>query len=646
MNDYKLISEKNPKGDQPKSIKKLISNFKDSKEQILWGSTGTGKTYTIANVIEKLNVPTLVMAQNKTLAQQLYVEFKNLFPKNRVEYFISNFDFYRPEAYLPRTDTYLEKTSKSNWEIETLRLSTLNALTSRKDVIVVASVASIYGLRPPEEYKKHHIELNLEEKVDRKELILKLIRLSYKRTNSELNPGHFLVRGDIIELSPSWTNDFLFRFDLFGGKVEELLIIDKLNKNVISSQKSLTIFPGDENVVKVEEIKEITKKIRVELKDRLKYFEKNNMLLERERLDQRINFDIEQLEETGTCSGIENYSFYFDGYRKTGEPPNTLIDYFPKDFLLIMDESHISVPQINGMYEGDRSRKKTLVEYGFRLPSALDNRPLKFKEFEGKMNKVIYASATPGQYETEKTDLVVEQIIRPTGLLDPKIEVKNTENQIDDLIEQIHKRKKKNERVLVSVITKKMSEDVSSFLREKGLNVAYVHSDLKTFERTEIIRKLRLGVFDALVGINLLREGIDLPEVSLVAILDADKEGFLRNERSLIQLIGRASRNVNGRAILYADLITKSIKNTIELTNNRRELQEEYNSKNNIKPKSIVREIEDSIVSDKFIVKILKNQKKLSAEKIADLEKEMNEAAKNKDFERAIILRDLIIESK
>ena len=647
MEKFSLTTEKRPAGDQGQAIAKLTDSIKNkTKYNILLGATGTGKTFTIANVIKNLNKPTLVLAHNKTLANQLYVEFKELFPSNRIEYYISNFDFYQPEAYLPKKDLYVEKRSVQNWQIEMMRNSTLNALTSQNDVIVVASVAAIYGHREPSEYKKHHFEISLGNKITRKEFLTKIVSLGYKR-GEDLFPGSFILRGDVVELVPAWSDQFNIRIDFFGDEITEIVAIDSLKKTIIERYNHFTITPADANVVSSDLLKNAIVNIKKDLEKRIKYFEEKNLLLEKQRIENRTNYDLEQLREFGITSGIENYSIYFEPWRKHNEPPATLFSYFPKDYLLIVDESHITIPQIGGMYEGDYSRKKSLVEYGFRLPSALDNRPLRFHEFEDRMNQVIFVSATPGDYELKKTkNQYVEQIIRPTGLLDPIIEIKNVENQLEDIANQIRERKKNNERVFVNTITKKLAEDIAKYLTETEFSVAYLHSDLKTFEREEVIRKLRVGFYDAIVGINLLREGLDVPEVSLIVILDADKDGFLRNKRSLIQMIGRVARNVNGKAILYAKKITNSMQGAIDETNRRRAIQLEFNKKHHITPVTIKKTIPQPLIKEFELDKKLKLSSLKSKQKIAVLEKEMKKAAKEYDFERAIKLRDLITELK
>ncbi len=646
---YEIKTDKIPAGDQPKAIEEINNRLKKGENHItLFGATGTGKTFTIANVIKEYNKPVLVLSHNKTLANQLYIELKELFPNNRVEYYISNFDFYQPEAYLPKKDVYIEKQSVQNWQIEMMRNSALNALTSsRDDVIVVASVAAIYGHREPEEYKKHHFEIVRNTFVKKNDLLLKIIELGYERSE-DLNPGTFTTKGDVIQLAPSWTDQFYLRIDMFGDEIEEIAEIDALNKDVIKRYDKFTIIPANPNVVSDSLLKNAIKEIKVDLEERINYYDKENLLIEKQRIENRVKFDLEQLTEFGMTSGIENYSIYFEPWRKTGEPPATLFSYFPDDYLLIVDESHISLPQIRGMYGGDRSRKESLVEYGFRLPTALDNRPLKFEEFEKRVNKAIYVSATPGEYELEKSNKeYVEQIIRPTGLLDPIIEVRDEKNQINDIMKELSILRDKGERAFINTITKKMAENITTFLTEKNFSITYLHSDLKTFERQEVIRKLRIGFYDVVVGINLLREGLDVPEVSTMFVLDADKEGFLRNYRSLIQMIGRVARNENGKAILYASKETDSIKEVIKETNRRREKQIQYNKENNIIPKTIFKKIENPILEE---FEATSQKLKLSTlnkkQKIKELEKEMTKAAKEYDFEKAITLRDLITELK
>ncbi|MCI9049018.1 MAG: excinuclease ABC subunit UvrB [Coprobacillus sp.] len=654
MNEFKLHAPYFPTGDQPQAIQQLVDGIlSGKKEQVLLGGTGTGKTFTVSNVIAQVNKPTLVLAHNKTLAGQLYSELKEFFPENRVEYFVSNFDFYQPEAYIPKSDTYIDKNAQTNYEIEMLRSAAMNSLLERRDTIVVASVASIYGLGNPEQYKEMIFSLRVGQEIDRKELLTYLVDRQYQRNDIEQSKGTFRVRGDVIEIVPGHTESWLIRIDLFGDEVERICEVDPLTGKVLGSFNTYTIYPAYGYVTKREQMLHACDTISAELKERLKYFEDEMKPLEYERLDQRTRHDIEMLKEVGMCPGIENYSRHIDG-RTPGQRPYTLIDYFPKDFLMIVDESHVMLPQVRGMFNGDRSRKETLVEYGFRLPSALDNRPLRFEEFEKVVNQVIYVSATPGDYELEKTQGVfAEQIIRPTGLLDPVIELRPTQNQIDDIISEINERIEKKERVLITTLTKRMAEDLSSFLKEMGLKVAYLHSDTKTLERTEILRDLRLGKYDVLVGINLLREGLDLPEVSLVCILDADKEGFLRSERSLIQTIGRAARNANGKVIMYGDRITDSMQKAIDETARRREIQEAYNQEHDIIPKTIQKEIRDVIhgketvdEATSLLQKGKKVDKKAKKKLVEDLEKEMKQAAKVLDFERAMELRDIIMELK
>ena len=652
MNQFKLVSPFKPMGDQIEAIDKLVAGIKTGKkEQVLLGGTGTGKTFTVSNVIASVNKPTLVLAHNKTLAGQLYSELKEFFPENRVEYFISNFDFYQPEAYIPGRDLYIDKNAKTNYEIEMLRSAAMNSLIEREDVIVVASVASIYGLGNPEQYKEMIFALRVDQDIDRKELLTYLVDRQYQRNDIEQTKGTFRVRGDVIEIVPGHTENWLIRIELFGDTVERITEVDPLTGHVLGAYNTYTIYPAYGYVTKKEQILKACDTITKELEERLKEFKDETKLLEYERLDQRTRHDVEMLREVGMCPGIENYSRHIDG-RKEGQRPYTLIDYFPKDFLMIVDESHVMLPQVRGMYNGDRSRKETLVEYGFRLPSALDNRPLRFEEFEKIINQVIYVSATPGDYELEHVNHeVVEQIIRPTGLLDPKIEVRPNENQIDDIISEIKIRQEKNERVLITTLTKRMAEDLSAYLKELGIKVAYLHSDTKTLERTEILRDLRIGKYDVLVGINLLREGLDLPEVSLVCILDADKEGFLRSNRSLIQTIGRAARNSNGEVIMYGDKITDSMAYAIEETNRRRKIQDAYNKEHNIIPTTIHKEIRDAIRGQEVIddaASLVKKGRKASKKDkqtmIHELEKQMKAAAKVLDFERAMELRDIIME--
>lgn len=645
---FNIKSKYKPTGDQPKSIEFLVKHIKaKDKFQTLLGATGTGKTFTVANVVEKINKPTLVISHNKTLASQLYAELKSYFPDNRVEYFISYFDYYQPEAYLPGKDVYIEKQTVRNWEIEMMRISTLDALLKRKDVIVVATVAAIYGARNPKEYSKFQEVLKLGDKIERRKFLHSLVRMGYRRSSGEMMPGDFIVKGDILTIVPAWTNDLVYQIDIGFDVIEEIRELEPISLKYRKNHKIIIITPANASVVSDDIIKNGIVAIEKDLKARVKYFEKNNQLLEAQRLEQRTKFDIEQLNEFGFTSGIENYSYYFEPDRKKGMPPFTLFDYFPKDYLLVVDESHITLPQIIGMYEGDKSRKTSLVDYGFRLPTALENRPLKFNEFEDKINQAIFVSATPAEYEFEHSKKnVVEQIIRPTGLLDPLIEVRNTKNQIDDVIEEINKNIKKKQRTFINTITKKLAEDITKYLSEKGIKTAYLHSDLKTFERNEVIRKLRLGIFDVVVGINLLREGLDVPEASLMLILDANKEGYLRNTTSLIQIIGRVARNSEGRVIMYSDNMTKSMKEAIEETQRRREIQIEYNKKHKITPKTIQKPISNIAFSNKLDIDIKFVSDKQIENKIKELEDKMAEASKKYDFETAIELRDTILELK
>ena len=647
---FKLVSKYKPSGDQPEAIKGLVDGINNhEKYQVLLGATGTGKTFTIANVIEKVNKPTLVLAHNKTLAGQLYSELKELFPENRVEYFVSYYDYYQPEAYVPSSDTFIEKDASINDEIDELRHSATSALISRDDVIVVASVSCIYGLGEKEEYENKTLSLKVGDVIDRDEILKKLVDMLYERNNMDLVRGTFRTHGDVIEVVPAYSRTNAYRIDLFGDEIERLTEFDTVTGAVINRKQTITIFAASHFVTSDEKLKMACKNIREELNDRLKYFKANNKLLELQRIEQRTNYDLEMMEETGFCKGIENYSRHL-AFRKEGETPTTLIDFFPKDFLLVIDESHVTLPQVRAMYNGDRMRKSVLVEYGFRLPSALDNRPLKFDEFEKKINQVIYVSATPGDYELNKTHgEIVEQIIRPTGLLDPEIEVRSTKNQIDDLIEEIQKRIEKNERTLVTTLTIRMSEELTNYLKNTDIKVAYLHNEIKTLERMEIVRDLRTGKYDVVVGVNLLREGIDIPEVSLIAILDADKQGFLRSERSLIQTIGRAARNKDGHVIMYADSISDAMEKAIKETERRRTIQEEYNKKHNITPTTIVKPIPELIKNnDKNInEKISDFKNKKDKEKtIKQIEEEMKKAASELDFERATELRDILFELK
>lgn len=647
---FELVSEYKPTGDQPEAIEQLVEGLKEGKQfQVLKGATGTGKTFTMANVIANINKPTLILVHNKTLAAQLYSEMKDLFPNNRVEYFVSNFDFYQPEAYIPSTDTYIDKTAMMNEEIEMMRTSAINSILDQRDTIVVGSVASIYGLTDPEEYKKLIFEVRVNEDYDRNELFKKLIASQYKRNNIDFGPGKFRVNGDIIDIMPIQTNEYFIRLDFFGDTIENIFKCNFVTGEILEKYHTYNLFPAYDHASTHDRILEAISSIKEELKERLEYFKKEGKLLEAERLEFRTNQDCETLSEFGMCPGIENYSRHIDK-RLPGVKPFCLMDYFPKDYLLIVDESHATFPQIKGMYNGDRSRKTTLVEFGFRLPSALDNRPLNFDEFEKEINQVICTSATPGDYELNKTNgEFVEQIIRPTGLLDPKIEVRPSLGQIDDLIGEINKRIEKHERVMVVTLTIKMAEDLTAFLKDKGIKTVYLHNECKTLERSEIIYQLRKGKYDVLVGINLLREGLDIPEVSLISILDADKEGFLRSARSLIQIVGRAARNKDGMSIMYADKITDSMKECIDETDRRRKIQEEYNEKYGIIPTTIVKEIKAPIhnietnVDEEFKGKLTKTE---IERKIKKVEKEMKEAAKEFDFEKAIKLRDILFELK
>lgn len=650
---FEIVSNFKPTGDQPAAIAQLVKGLNEGKKlQVLLGATGTGKTFTMANIIQSVQRPALVLVHNKTLAGQLYSEFKELFPHNRVEYFVSNFDFYQPEAYIPKSDTYIDKNAVMNDEIEMLRTSAINSILERRDTIVVASVASIYGLTDPDEYRRLVFEIRVGEEINRNEFYKSLVDAQYKRNNLDTPPGSFRVRGDIIEIVPANAEEHtVIRIDTFGDEIEKIYEVDLLSGEIKHSYHTYPIFPAYDHASTRERIKEACITIKEELAKRLEYFRENGKLLEAERLEMRTNQDVENMEEFGMCPGIENYSRHIDK-RKPGQRPFCLLDYFPEDFVLFVDESHVSLPQIRGMYNGDRSRKETLVEYGFRLPSALDNRPLNFDEFESLIPQVICTSATPGDYELNKTDApIAEQIIRPTGLLDPLIEIRPTRGQIDDILFEIKKRTERNERVMLVTLTVKMAEDLTQYLKERGIKVVYLHHETKTLERSEIIYHLRKGKYDVLVGINLLREGLDIPEVSLISILDADKEGFLRSTRSLIQVIGRASRNQNGLVIMYADTMTDSMKAAIDETNRRRAIQESYNEENGIIPRTIVKEIRPPIHnSDDEISEMIKVSKKGSRKeielRIKELEKQMRDAAKNYDFERAAELRDIILEFK
>jgi len=644
---FKLVSKYTPSGDQPQAIDALVKGINEGKKhQVLLGATGTGKTFTIANVIASVNKPTLVLAHNKTLAGQLYAEFKELFPNNKVELFISYYDYYQPEAYVPSSDTYIEKDSSINDEIDELRHRATSSLISRNDVIVVASVSCIYGIGEVEEYKKKMLTLNVGDTTPRDDVLKKLVEMLYERNDFDLKRGTFRVRGDSLEIIPAneRTNGLLIEW--FGDEIDRISEVDTVTGHILKDKKTASIFAASHFVTDEEKLKISIDRILKEKDERVKYFKENNKLIEAQRIEERVNYDMEMLSETGFCRGIENYSRHI-ALKEEGVPPCTLIDFFPKDFLLVIDESHVSIPQVRAMYNGDRARKMNLVDYGFRLPSALDNRPLKFEEFESKLNNVIYVSATPGDYELGRTgNHYIQQIIRPTGLLDPKIEVRPTKNQIDNLLEEIEKNNSANERTIITTLTIRMAEELTNYLKSLDIKVAYLHNEVKSLERLKIIRDLRLGKYDVLVGINLLREGLDIPEVSLIAIMDADKQGFLRSTRSLIQTIGRAARNAKGRVIMYADTISDSMNEAITETERRRNIQEEYNRVHNIVPKTIIKEIPE-VVSNEIEVKPKKEKKLTKEEKLSmieDLTKEMKEAAGNLDFERAMQLRDIIFE--
>ncbi|WP_414738641.1 excinuclease ABC subunit UvrB [Macrococcoides caseolyticum] len=650
--DFKIHSDYQPAGDQPDAIEKIVQGIKEGKRyQTLLGATGTGKTFTMSNVIERVGKPTLIMAHNKTLAGQLYSEFKEFFPENRVEYFVSYYDYYQPEAYVPSTDTFIEKDASINDEIDKLRHSATSALFERDDVIIISSVSCIYGLGNPEEYRDLVVSVRVGMEMERNQLLRKLVDVQYTRNDIDFRRGTFRVRGDVVEIFPASRDEQCIRIEFFGDEIERIREINYLTGEVLKEREHFAIFPASHFVTREEKMKLAIERIEKELEEQLKKFRDEGKLLEAQRLEQRTNYDLEMMREMGFCSGIENYSLHLT-LRPRGSTPYTLLDYFGDDWLIMMDESHVTVPQVRGMYNGDQARKNVLVDHGFRLPSALDNRPLKFEEFEQKGHQFLYVSATPGPYEIEHTDEMVEQIIRPTGLLDPIIEVRPSQHQIDDLIEEIRVRIEKNERVLITTLTKKMSEDLTIYLKEAGIKVNYLHSEIKTLERIEIIRDLRLGVFDVLVGINLLREGLDIPEVSLVAILDADKEGFLRSQRSLIQTIGRAARNEQGRVIMYADKITESMQFAIDETSRRRSIQEAYNEEHGITPTTINKKIRDVISAtletdeEQKPVQKKKLTKKERARTIEQLEHEMKEAAKALDFERATELRDALFELK
>ncbi|WP_400243274.1 excinuclease ABC subunit UvrB [Niallia sp. JL1B1071] len=653
--DFELVSKYTPQGDQPGAIKKLVSGIREGEKiQTLLGATGTGKTFTISNVIKEVKKPTLIIAHNKTLAGQLYSEFKEFFPNNAVEYFVSYYDYYQPEAYVPQTDTFIEKDASINDEIDKLRHSATSSLFERDDVIIIASVSCIYGLGSPEEYREMVVSLRTGMELERNQLLRKLVDIQYDRNDIDFKRGTFRVRGDVVEIFPASRDEHCIRVEFFGDEIDRIREVDALTGEILGERNHIAIFPASHFVTREEKMKIAIENIEKELEERLEKLRENNKLLEAQRLEQRSRYDLEMMREMGFCSGIENYSRHLT-LRPPGSTPYTLLDYFPKDFLLVIDESHVTLPQIRGMYNGDQARKNVLVEHGFRLPSALDNRPLTFGEFEKHINQMICVSATPGPYEIEHTPVMIEQIIRPTGLLDPTIDVRPIEGQIDDLIAEIHERIKRNERVLVTTLTKKMSEDLTDYLKEIGIKVQYLHSEVKTLDRIEIIRELRLGKYDVLVGINLLREGLDIPEVSLVTILDADKEGFLRSERSLIQTIGRAARNSNGHVIMYADKMTHSMEVAISETKRRREIQEKYNEEHGITPQTIQKGIRDSIRATQAAeepeeyatsVKLDKLTKKEKEAIIAQMENEMKEAAKALNFERAAELRDLLLELK
>ena len=652
MDRFVLHSEFKPTGDQPEAIKELVDGFKNgNKFETLLGVTGSGKTFTMANVIEKLNKPTLVIAHNKTLAGQLYSEFKEFFPQNAVEYFVSYYDYYQPEAYVPQSDTYIEKDSSINDEIDKLRHSATASITERKDVLIVASVSCIYGLGSPIDYKNSTLSIRPNDDISREEIVKRLIQIQYNRNEIDFKRGTFRVKGDVIEVFPVSFEREAYRICIDFDKIDKIYKTDVLTGNIICEMSHIVVFPATQYVVEQDKMDLICDNILNDLKIQVEYFKKQNKLVEAQRLEERTRYDVEMLKETGMCSGIENYERYLN-FQKPGEPPYTLIDYFPKDFLIIIDESHITIPQIGGMFNGNLSRKTTLVNYGFRLPSALDNRPLNFNEFESKINKILFVSATPSSYEKEHEELRAEQIIRPTGLLDPVITIKPTKNQIDDLISEINKCTSNNEKVLITTLTKKMAEDLTKYLEKMGIRVRYLHSDIDALERTKIIRDMRMDEFDVLVGINLLREGLDIPEVSMVAILDADKEGFLRSEISLIQTVGRASRNANGHVIMYADKMTDSITNTVNETNRRREIQSKYNEEHHITPKTIQKSVRDLIAISKKTISIKQGIEK-DIESLSDSERrkiiieltnEMQQMALELNFEKAAFLRDKIKE--
>ncbi|WP_210136869.1 excinuclease ABC subunit UvrB [Staphylococcus sp. GDH8C109P] len=652
---FKLQSDFDPKGDQPEAIRQIVDGVNAGKRhQTLLGATGTGKTFTMSNVIQQVGKPTLIIAHNKTLAGQLYSEFKEFFPENRVEYFVSYYDYYQPEAYVPSTDTFIEKDASINDEIDQLRHSATSALFERDDVIIIASVSCIYGLGNPEEYRDLVVSVRVGMEMDRSELLKKLVDVQYIRNDIDFRRGTFRVRGDVVEIFPASREEMCIRVEFFGDEIDRIREVNYLTGEVLRERDHFAIFPASHFVTREEKMKSAIQRIENELEERLSELRSENKLLEAQRLEQRTNYDLEMMREMGFCSGIENYSVHLT-LRPMGSTPYTLLDYFGDDWLVMIDESHVTLPQIRGMYNGDRARKQVLVDHGFRLPSALDNRPLKFEEFEEKTKQLVYVSATPGPYELEHTDEMVEQIIRPTGLLDPKIEVRPTENQIDDLLSEIQERINRNERVLVTTLTKKMSEDLTTYLKEAGINVNYLHSEIKTLERIEIIRDLRVGTYDVIVGINLLREGIDIPEVSLVVILDADKEGFLRSQRSLVQTVGRAARNSGGEVIMYGDKITDSMRYALNETERRRSIQQAYNEKYNITPTTINKKIHDVIsatvetdeTNEAQRTEVPKKMTKKEREKtISNIEKEMKQAAKDLDFEKATELRDMLFELK
>lgn len=649
---FKLVSGYQPQGDQPQAIDELVKGIQaGKKEQVLLGATGTGKTFTISNVIARVNKPTLVFAHNKTLAGQLYSEFKEFFPHNRVEYFVSNFDYYQPEAYLPNTDTYIDKNATTNIELDMLRMAAVNSILERRDTIIIASVACIYGASNPEQYRDMFFSLHVGDVIDRKKLMQRLVAQQYTRNDMDLSRGTFRARGDVIEIAPGHTDAFILRIELFDDEIERICEVDPLSGKTLNAYSVYVVYPASGYATSQDIINRAADTIEEELEERLQYFEQEGKLLEKQRLEQRTRYDVEALRQFGVCPGIENYSRHIDG-RRPGERPYTLFDYFPDDFLLVVDESHVSLPQIRGMYNGDRSRKETLVNFGFRLPSALDNRPLRFEEFEKMVNQAIYVSATPGDYELEKVHgEVIEQIIRPTGLLDPIVEVRPTKGQIDDLVDEIRERIERNERTLITTLTVRMAEDLTAYLKNMDFKVAWLHHEVTTIERTEIIQDLRKGKYDVLVGINLLREGLDIPEVSLITILDADKEGFLRSERSLIQIIGRAARNAQGKVIMYADTITQSMRKALDETARRREIQMAFNEEHGITPKTIIKPIHDVVRSKEtkemtaaYMKKKNKMAKKDKTKMLENIEKEMKEAARVLDFERAAQLRDILIE--